>query len=91
MVSAEAPPLVREVVGEETYEYTPLGAYVVSATGVCDGEPTFKYTRIAVRHALELLAGGRTLEEVAASYRIPVDAVREALRLGAASLARRGG
>jgi uncharacterized protein (DUF433 family) len=85
MVS-EAPPLASELVAGEIYEYRPLGEHVVSAVGVCDGEPTFKYTRIGVRHALELLAGGRTLEEVATAYRVPIEAVREALRLAAKAL-----
>ena len=75
--------LVREVVGGEPYEYYPLGRHVVVAPGVCGGRPTFKYTRIDVRHALSLLATGRTVERVAQGYQIPVAAVREALALAA--------
>lgn len=75
--------LVREVVGGEPYEYYPLGRHVVVAPGVCGGRPTFKHTRIDVRHALSLLAAGRTVEHVARSYQIPVAAVREALALAA--------
>jgi uncharacterized protein (DUF433 family) len=75
--------LVREVVGGEPYEYYPLGRHVVVAPGVCGGRPTFKYTRIDVRHALSLLAAGRTVERVAQGYQIPVAAVREALALAA--------
>jgi uncharacterized protein (DUF433 family) len=63
--------VVRETVGGEPYEYYPLGEHVVSAPGVCDGEPTFKYTRISVQHAMELLSGGWTVEQVARSYRVP--------------------
>ncbi|MGH7960719.1 MAG: DUF433 domain-containing protein [Candidatus Binatia bacterium] len=74
--------LVREIVGGEPYEYYPLGHYIVLAPGVCGGRPTFKYTRIDVRHALSLLAAGRTVERVAQSYHIPVAGVREALALG---------
>ena len=74
-------PLVCEVFGGEPYEYYPLGEYIVAAPGVCGGRPTFKYTRIDVRHALSLLSGGRTVEEVAQSYRVPVAAIREALDL----------
>jgi hypothetical protein len=52
--------LVCETVGGEPYEYYPLGEYVVIAPGVCGSEPTFKYTRINVEHALGRLAmGGR--------------------------------
>ncbi len=75
--------LVREVVGGEPYEYYPVGRYIVIAPGVCGGRPTFKYTRIDVRHALGLLAAGRTVERVAEAYKIPVAAVKEALTLAA--------
>ena len=80
---------VCETVGGEPYEFLPLGNHVVSAPGVCEGEPTFKYTRIGVRHALELLAGGRTVKEVAQAYRIPVEAVQESLDLAAEALCAR--
>ena len=75
--------MVREVVGGEPYEYYPVGRYIVIAPGVCGGRPTFKYTRIDVRHALGLLAAGRTVERVAEAYKIPVAAVKEALTLAA--------
>jgi len=74
-------PLVCEVFGGEPYEYYPLGEYIVAAPGVCGGRPTFKYTLIDVRHALSLLSGGRTVDEVAQAYRVPVAAIREALEL----------
>ena len=67
--------LVSEIVGGEPYEYYPLGEHIVAAPGVCGGEPTFKYTRINVEHALSLLSGGWTVEAVARSYRVPVAAV----------------
>jgi uncharacterized protein (DUF433 family) len=73
--------LVSEIVGGEPYEYYPLGEHVVSSPGVCGGRPTFKYTRIDVRHAISLLSGGWTVEAVANSYEIPATAVREALDL----------
>jgi uncharacterized protein (DUF433 family) len=75
--------LVQEIRGGEPYEYYPLGRHIVVAPGVCGGRPTFKYTRIDVRHALSLLATGRTVERVAQGYNIPVAAVREALDLAA--------
>ena len=82
--------LVTEIVAGEPYEYSPLGAYVVRATGVCSGEPTFKYTRIRVKHAMDLIAGGRTVSQVAASYRVPEAAVQEAIDLSVRALIERG-
>lgn len=73
--------LVREIVGGEPYEYYPLGKHIVAAPGVCGGRPTFKYTRIDVRHAIGLLKAGYTAEEVARFYNIPIGAVREGLQL----------
>jgi uncharacterized protein (DUF433 family) len=81
MVKSASTKLVREMVGGESYEYYPLGQYIVTAAGVCGGRPTFKYTRIDIHYALGLLAAGRTVEQVAHSYDLPVEAVQEALRL----------
>ena len=78
--------LVCEIVGGEPYEYYPLGEYVMRAVGVCGGRPTFKYTRIDVRHAISLLSGGWTLEAVAQAYRQPVAAVRAPLHLASDTL-----
>ncbi len=83
--------LVCEMVGGEPYEYYPVGRYIVAAPGVCGGRPTFKYTRIDVRHALGLLAMGHTVEQVAHEYKIPVEAVREALDLAARAFDQHGG
>jgi uncharacterized protein (DUF433 family) len=80
------PELVCEIVGGEPYEYVPLGEHVVRAPGVCNGEPTFKYTRINVEHALARLSMGWTVEQVAQSYRLPAEAVREAIHLAAQAL-----
>lgn len=74
---------MRETVGGEPYEYYPVGRHIVIAPGVCGGRPTFKYTRIDVRHALRLVAGGRPIEQVARGYEIPVAGVREALAMAA--------
>lgn len=78
--------LIHETVGGEPYEYYALGEYIVAAPGVCGGEPTFKYTRINVEHALDLLSGGWTVEQVAQAYKLPVAAVREALELAKQAL-----
>ena len=83
--------LVCETVGGEKYEYYPLGEYIVGAPGVCDGQPTFKYTRIGVRHAIELLSGGKTVDEVARAYQIPEAAVKEALDLAMQALTKATG
>src|SRR5207247_6585588 len=52
-MKSTAKQLVCEIVEGEPYEYYPLGQYIVIAPGVCGGRPTFKNTRIDVRHALE--------------------------------------
>jgi uncharacterized protein (DUF433 family) len=78
--------LICEIRGGDPYEYYPLGEYIVSALGVCQGEPTFKYTRIGVRHAVELISSGRTVQEVATAYQLPVAAVQEALALAVRAL-----
>ncbi len=80
--------LVRETVGGEPYEYYPLGRYIVRAPGICGGRPTFKYTRIDVRHALGLLSAGRSIATVAQSYKVPVAAIQEAVQLASKALDR---
>jgi uncharacterized protein (DUF433 family) len=75
--------LVREMVGGEPYEYYRLGRYIVSAPGICGGRPTFKYTRIDVRHALRFLSEGYTVESLAKAWQIPMEAIKEALELAA--------
>jgi hypothetical protein len=64
-VRSKSKKLVREMVGGEPYEYYRLGRYIVSAPGICGGRPTFKYTRIDVRHALSLVSAGWPVEIVA--------------------------
>jgi len=75
--------LVTEQVGNETYEYYPLGNYVVRAPEVCGGRPTFKYTRIEITGTLDRLAAGETIHEIIAGYRNKVsqEAVVEAIQL----------
>ncbi len=83
--------LVCEIYGGEPYEYYPLGEHVVRAPGVCGGEPTFKYTRINVEHAFGRLLMGMTVEQVAQSYRLPIAAVQEAIRLATDALLNQAG
>jgi len=78
--------LMLEMVGGEPYKYYRIGRYVVSAPGICGGRPTFKYTRIDVRHALGLLSAGRSIETVAKGYDVPIEAVQEALKLASQAL-----
>jgi uncharacterized protein (DUF433 family) len=82
--------IVRENVGNDPYEYSPLGRYVVSAPGVCRGRPTFKHTRIEVAGVLERLGSGHSVEELVANYRgrVTRQAIAEALALAGKALAK---
>ncbi|MFZ5919747.1 MAG: DUF433 domain-containing protein [Chloroflexota bacterium] len=75
--------LITETVGNESYQYYPLGKHVVRALGVCGGWPTFKYTRIEITGTLDRLAAGETLDEIIAGYRDKVsrEAVVEAIQV----------
>lgn len=76
--------LVREIYGGEPYEYYALGKHIVAARGVCGGRPTFKYTRIRVDFILDLLASGRTIQDLVGSYSassLTEEAIMEALQL----------
>lgn len=76
--------LVREMYGGESYEYYPLGKYIVAAPGVCGGRPTFKYTRLEVSMILALISSGETVEQVVQAYsrsHITPEAVKEAISL----------
>jgi uncharacterized protein (DUF433 family) len=78
--------LIREQYGADVYEYYPLTKHIVAAPSVCNGRPTFKYTRIEASGALNLMAAGYTLEQIAARYEVTIEAVEEAIRLAAARL-----
>lgn len=82
--------MVREQVGEEWYEYVPLGKFVVSAPAVCRGRPTFKYTRIEVSGVLERLGAGHAIEDLMADSqgRLTQEAIAEAACLAAKALTR---
>jgi uncharacterized protein (DUF433 family) len=75
--------LITEQVGNESYQYYPLGNFVVRAPEVCGGRPTFKYTRIEITGTLDRLAAGETIHEIIAGYRDKVshEAVIEAIQL----------
>ena len=81
--------LIVEKVGDETYEYYPLGQHIVIAPGVCGGRPTFKYTRLEVRVILWYLAEGSSISEVLHNYQqsnISREAVLEAIELANTAL-----
>ena len=85
--------LVYEIVGEENYEYYPLGKYVVAAPKVCGGRPTFKYTRLEVKIILDLMASGWTVEKILSEYNqshLKPEAIREALHLAGNALLKIG-
>ncbi len=66
------------------YRVRELGEYIEAHQGRCFGKPTFKGTRVLVHLVLESLAEPeQTVESVANDYRIPVEAVQEALHLAA--------
>ncbi len=76
------PKLVTEIVGGETYEYYPLGDYVVRAKGICGGRPTFKYTRIEVSGILEMLHAD-SIDTIVEDYggRVSHEAIEEAIQI----------
>lgn len=82
--------MVREPLGEDVYEYYPLGKYIVSAPRVCGGRPTFKYTRIEVAGVLWLLSSGRSPDQLVESYhnRFSHEALEEAAALAGKALVR---
>ena len=72
--------LIREQYGADVYEYYPLTKPIVAAPSVGNGRPTFKYTRIEASGALNLMAAGYTLEQIAARYEVTIEAVEEAIQ-----------
>lgn len=50
------------------------------------GRPTIKGTRITVDDILEALANGWSVKETAENYRIPIEAVYEALKYASETL-----
>jgi uncharacterized protein (DUF433 family) len=73
--------LVHEKIGEEDYEYLPLGKYIVAARGVCNGRPTVKYRRMDARHIIGYLQSGMSETWIAEQFELPIEAIREAVQL----------
>lgn len=83
-----------EVVTEQhaggSVTYKKLGEYLIAMTGLCGGKPVIRYTRpdgtayfsrINAGVLVGWLQEGRTPEEVAADYGVPIAAVIEARQL----------
>lgn len=71
---------------EETYQGVEIGKYIVADPHICHGKPTVRGTRVLVHRVLKRFRRGETLDEIAAAYRIPREAVVEGLYLGAEAL-----
>lgn len=66
------------------YQIREYGDYMVAHQGICHGQPTFKGTRVLVHIVLESLKEpGQTIESVAEDFRLPPEAVAEALDVAA--------
>jgi uncharacterized protein (DUF433 family) len=76
--------MVTEIVGGEPYDYYPMGQYIVRAKGVCDGRPTFKYTRIEIAGTLTRVDAGESIDAIVEGYRgrVPREAIEEAIEIG---------
>ena len=85
------PKTISEIIGDEVYEYVPLGDYVVKAKGVCGGRPTFKYTRILIAGILDRIKAGESIETITKNYndRITKEAIVEAMNIDSAKNIRR--
>lgn len=69
------------------YRVRELGEYIIAHQGICHGQPTFRGTRKLVHLIVESLGrSGRTIEDVAADYELPIEAVTEAVHLAAHTL-----
>ncbi len=71
---------------EEKYQGVEIGKYLVADPSVGHGQPTFRGTRVLVHRVIKRFRRGKTLDEVAAGYRIPREAVVEGLYLAAEAL-----
>jgi uncharacterized protein (DUF433 family) len=60
-----------------------LGRYIVIDPDICHGEPTFRGTRIMVKHVLEQVVEGMSWDAIVQEWRgsIGKDAIAEAVQL----------
>lgn len=68
---------------EEKYERVEIGKYIVADPHICHGQPTFRGTRVIVHLVVKGFSTGETIDKLAEGYRIPREAVVEALDLAA--------
>lgn len=73
--------LVSETINGVEIEYYSLGKYVVAQPDVCGGRPTIKNTRIDARAIIGALRRGDSPDQIATAFRIPVEAITEAVEL----------
>ena len=76
-------PLVSEEVNGVEMAYHPLGKYVVIQPGVQSGLPTIKHTRITAGAVVGRVQRGKSAQQIACDFGIPLVAVKEAVRLAA--------
>ncbi len=66
------------------YRVLELGEYIIAHQGICHSQPTFRSTRKLVHLIVASLGrSGCTIEESAADYKLPIEAVIEAVHLAA--------
>ena len=60
-----------------------LGRYIVIDPDICHGEPTFRGTRIMVKHVLEQVVDGLSWEAISQEWRnsISTEAITEAVQI----------
>ncbi|MEP7338610.1 MAG: DUF433 domain-containing protein [Acidobacteriota bacterium] len=65
-----------------------FGEYIVSDSGICGGDLTFKGTRVLVKDVLHYVALGKDWDWISEAYdgRLPHDAIAEAVALARESL-----
>jgi uncharacterized protein (DUF433 family) len=59
-----------------------IGRYIVADAAICQGQPTFRGTRILVADVLEQISAGMALESIALEWRerVSKEAIAEAER-----------
>ncbi len=60
-----------------------LGRYIVIDPNICHGEPTFRGTRVMVKHVLEQVIEGMSWDAIVQEWRgsVSKDAIAEAVQL----------
>jgi uncharacterized protein (DUF433 family) len=71
---------------DETYKQIEIGKYIVADPHICRGKPTFRGTQVMVHPVLQGFERGETIYSLALNYKIPPEAVVEALYLAAKTL-----